>query len=249
MKARKNKHQMNSNVWNSTQDLEILLKVFGIYDFANANIIAKTDLEHFLSEIKTSLSNNKETYVHRVNLPQLYFSFKADQMAVIPHGIQTVNVILSLNYEYSEPYLELYDIFSFYQLNLVIKSYDGKMFAWHLDKECDTDGKFIHPLYHFHGGGKRIENKEAGELLILSSPRLAHPPLDLFLAIHFILENFLNTQTYAKQAGIFTNPQYQDIMIRAQKRVLDPYYSAIADVTKTEGYYHPHSLCPLYLEK
>lgn len=249
MKSKINKQQKNINVWNSTQDLETLLRVFGTYDFANTNIIAKSDLEHFLSGLKSSLSNSKETYVHNINLSHLLFTFKADQMAIIPHSVQMVYVVLSLEYEYSKPYLESYDIFSSYQLNLKIKSSDGKMFAWHLDREGGTDGKFIHPLYHFHGGGKKIEEKDAGELLILNSPRLAHPPLDLFLAIHFILENFLNTQTYTKQAGIFADPLYQDIMIRAQKRVLDPYYSAITDVTKTEGYYHPHSLCPLYLEK
>lgn len=158
-----------------------------------------------------------------------------------------VYVLLSLNYEYSIPYLANIDLFSKYQLDLEVKCNEGKSFAWHLDREPGIDGKYIHPLYHFHGGGKKVEGKNAGDLLILRSPRLPHPPMDLFLAIHFVLENFLNTKTYSRQMKIFEDPLYKEIIMRAQNRLLDPYYGAIVDKNKVEGYYAPHNLCPLYI--
>lgn len=46
---------------------------------------------------------------------------------------------------------------------------------------------------------------------------------------------------------IFEDPTYKDIMIRAQQRLLDPYYEAIVDKDRKDGYYVPHNLCPLYI--
>lgn len=243
---KKGKIDVESNPWNSLHDLELMLNSFEKYDFESEGIIGKSELQKFYNEKNKELSNGVGKYVKDVNLTNLFFSFKAEQLTTIPHDVSRVYVLLSLNYEYSSPYLRKIDLFSHYQLDIEVKCNEGKSFAWHLDRETDVDGKYIHPLYHFHGGGKKIEGKDAGDLLILRSPRLAHPPMDLFLAIHFVLENFLNRKTYAKQMKIFEDIQYKEIIMKAQNRVLDPYYGAIVDKNKMNGNYAPHSLCPLY---
>lgn len=244
-KSQKSNDGVKSRIWNSLHDIELMLNSFEKYEIGT--VLGKNDLQNFYNEKSHEVTNSKEKYVKKVNLSNLYFAFKAEQLSIIPHDVSMVYVLLSLKYEYSTPYLTNIDLFSDYQLDIEVKCNEGRSFAWHLDRETGTDGKYIHPLYHFHGGGKKVEGKDAGDLLILRSPRLAHPPMDLFLAIHFVLENFLNTKTYAQQVKIFEDPQYKEIIMRAQNRLLDPYYGAIVDKDKIEGNYAPHTLCPLYI--
>lgn len=243
--SKKNKNNIEPCIWDSLHDLELMLDSFEKYGFET--ILEKSRLQNFYTNKSYEVTDGKEKYVKKVNLSNLVFSFKAEQLSTIPHDVSMVYVLLSLNYEYSIPYLANIDLFSKYQLDIEIKCNEGKSFAWHLDRATGIDGKYIHPLYHFHGGGKKVEGKNAGDLLILRSPRLPHPPMDLFLAIHFVLENFLNTKTYARQMKIFEDPLYKEIIMRAQNRLLDPYYGAIVDKNKVAGYYAPHNLCPLYI--
>lgn len=242
--SKKNKNNTEPKVWDSLHDLDILLNSFEKYQFGR--VLESSQLQNLYKDKSHEVIGSVENYVKKVNLSNLLFYFKAEQLSIIPHDVSMVKVLLSLKYEYSYPYLANIDLFSEYQLDIEVKSGEEKSFAWHLDRETGTHGKYIHPLYHFHGGGKKVEGKDAGELLILRSPRLPHPPMDLFLAIHFVLENFLNTKTYAEQVKIFEDPQYKEIIMRAQNRLLDPYYGAIVNKDKVEGNYAPHTLCPLY---
>lgn len=242
---KKSNNNIEPRVWDSLHDLELMLNSFEKYEFGI--VLGKNQLQNLYNEKCREVIDGEEKYVKKVKLSNLFFSFKAEQLSTIPHNVSMVYVLLSLNYEYSNPYLANIDLFSEYQLDIEVKCDEGKSFAWHLDRATGTDGKYIHPLYHFHGGGKKVEGKDSGELLILRSPRLPHPPMDLFLAIHFILENFLNTKTYAEQVKIFEDPLYKEIIMRAQNRLLDPYYGAIVDKNKVKGNYAPHNLCPLYI--
>lgn len=58
--------------------------------------------------------------------------------------------------------------------------------------------------------------------------------------IHFIIENFFNKKTYSEQVSILENEEYQMIIEHAQKRVLDPYYSAIVNNQSSVGLYSAH---------
>lgn len=243
-KSKKSKNNIEPRVWDSLHDLELLLDTFEKYEFDE--VLERSKLYNLYNDTSHEVVDSEEKYVKKVNLSNLLFYFNAEQLSTIPHDVSMVYVLLSLKYEYSIPYLVSVDLFSEYQLDIEVKSDEEKSFAWHLDREATTHGKYIHPLYHFHGGGKKVEGKDAGELLILRSPRLPHPPMDLFLAIHFVLENFLNTNTYAEQVKIFEDTQYKEIIMRAQNRLLDPYYGAIVDKEKVDGFYAPHTLCPLY---
>jgi len=104
--------------------------------------------------------------------------------------------------------------------------------AWHFDRHIDEDGipKPAHPRYHFTFGGKRLENHLDGfakqhidGILLLDSPRLAHPPFDGVLAIDFVLSNFAGAQWQTLRAL----PEYIRIITYAQERLWFPYVAAL----------------------
>lgn len=136
------------------------------------------------------------------------------------------NVDLSLNTDQK-------DLISEYGLQLVIiGDADGKEYVncWHLDKdippqEGDTHNT-IHPSYHFQAGGDGLEGKDTGQLLLVTAPRLPHPPMDIFLAIHFVICNFFNKRDYPFVKNLFEDVDYQDILDRAKQRMFIPYFKA-----------------------
>ena len=148
-KSQKSKDGVKSRIWNSLHDLELMLNSFNKYGIET--VFGKNDLQNFYNKKSHEVTNGKENYVKKVHLSNLYFAFKAEQLSIIPHDVSMVYVLLSLKYEYSRPYLTNIDLFSDYQLDIEVKCNEGRSFAWHLDRETGTDGKYIHPLYHFHG--------------------------------------------------------------------------------------------------
>lgn len=70
---------------------------------------------------------------------------------------------------------------------------------WHLDTHIDPPGTSppdeAHPMFHLHFGGGRMAARRLakagcwGQMLEMHGPRIAHPPLDLILALDFILAN------------------------------------------------------------
>ena len=92
--------------------------------------------------------------------------------------VSKFSIILKTNYRLQAKLIDNTDIFTDYSLEIFIKGYkdvtedsdEYKFFCWHLDKEENTDGKFMHPLYHFHAGGKDIKDflYEESEVVIIS---------------------------------------------------------------------------------
>lgn len=116
--------------------------------------------------------------------------------------------------------------------NVDIEGYDENceeiFSSLHLDRHChNTVDNYVHPNYHFTFGGNNLEAK--GDIfkgiLVLSTPRLPHPPLDLILGIDFILQNYY---TVDKIRNVLDNSLYQEIISRAQYRLWRPYYSSIS---------------------
>ena len=169
--------------------------------------------------------------------------------------VKFLNISMVLNYEFNKNKDKTHDTFSKYGFNLAIKGYnketdqDKKYFCWHLDREPQTDGRFIHPLYHFHAGGSLMSNKvdEAYDDFVISSPRLAHPPMDVILSIHFLIQNFINGNEIKEKIELLSDDDYINIIERAQKRVLDPYFDSISDKTKQYEDYNKSNLFPLYV--
>jgi len=103
-----------------------------------------------------------------------------------------------------------------------------KRCAWHLDRhilgEEDNEAYGVHPLYHFQYGGHQMEEiKNLGDVLLLETPRLLHPPMDAILAIDFVLSNFAGTiWKTLREDGT-----YRRIVEEAQERFWLPYFKSI----------------------
>jgi hypothetical protein len=97
------------------------------------------------------------------------------------------------------------------------------MSSWHLDKSSSTHDKYCHPIYHFTFGGMHMtKNKhDYGQLLLLSSPRINHPPLNIILACDFIIRNFYAKDNHKK---ITNEPAYKMLIESAKSRYWK-YYS------------------------
>ena len=106
--------------------------------------------------------------------------------------------------------------------------------SWHLDKhirsqnENDGIGKgFTHPEYHFNMGGFALTKEESfnfGQILLIDTPRLIHPPLDIVLSIDFVLKNFYGIRV----KNLTDSGQYKTIISNAKERLWRPFYIALA---------------------
>lgn len=129
-----------------------------------------------------------------------------------------------------------HDIIKEYSLQLEIIGYTDEgqyLNCWHLDKDIPPSNGGIHnhthPSYHFQSGGRRVEELNTGQLLLLGAPRLPHPPMDIFLAIHFVINNFFGKSDYIFLESLFDDPDYQDILARAKQRMFVPYFQAFKE--------------------
>tara|TARA_R110001583_G_scaffold139828_4_gene292020 strand:+ start:4011 stop:4748 length:738 start_codon:yes stop_codon:yes gene_type:complete len=111
--------------------------------------------------------------------------------------------------------------------------------CWHLDKDIRKDengkpnkeAKYTHPLYHFQFGGNHLSDiKSEGSILLMGAPRIPHPPMDIFLAIHFVLNNYFNKKeaNYACLKELYNDDDYQAILERAKKRMWYPYFKGLS---------------------
>jgi hypothetical protein len=107
---------------------------------------------------------------------------------------------------------------------------DGPPFfcAWHLDRNegdnTEEESKnFVHPCYHFQFGGNQLPQELGyGRLLLVESPRIAHPPLDAILAVDFVLSNYFSTVWQ----DLRQDERYPRIVQQAQRRFWLPYAEA-----------------------
>ncbi|PHR88038.1 MAG: hypothetical protein COA78_36730 [Blastopirellula sp.] len=123
--------------------------------------------------------------------------------------------------------------------------------AWHLDKDIAEEGdgpkKYSHPLYHFQYGGANIDGLETGALMLMGAPRLPHPPMDIFLSIHFVFNNFFNKEEddYSCLKNLFADEDYIDILGRAKERMWYPYFKGLTDRSNSHSELNLASLFPL----
>ena len=227
------------------QDLTKLVDLLKKYDFENNNIIELYQLQNLIGQAK------KDESVYNYNIDNLVFNISASGMKPYPN-VTKLTVVIKLDYILNSNLSVEVDAFNTYSLELFIKGFEDttsieeyKFFCWHLDKEVNIDGKFIHPLYHFHAGGKRIKDIEKGNLIFISSPRIPHPQMDIILAIHFVIQNFINGKEITQKTKLLADDNYIDLIGRAQMRVLDPYFQSIAGAR--HSLFTKQNLFPLYL--
>ncbi|WP_415838537.1 hypothetical protein, partial [Rahnella bruchi] len=107
---------------------------------------------------------------------------------------------------------------------IIIKKSHG---SWHLDYHLPSGQPttFIHPMYHFHHGGRKMYNhQDYGNIMIMDAPRVAHPPLDIVLSIDFVIANFLGD----KWNLLMQDSAYTSLIKNAQDRWWRQYYLDIA---------------------
>lgn len=97
--------------------------------------------------------------------------------------------------------------------------------SWHIDKHNGTTTQYCHPVYHISFGGSHMENQPTnfGNLLLLNSPRVIHPPLDIILSCDFVIRNFY---TKNNNKRILESRSYQSIIKFAKERYWKPFARA-----------------------
>jgi hypothetical protein len=145
----------------------------------------------------------------------------------------------SVSYETTDPITSIDDKKVGFGLQVIIeiRELDNVIAqcAWHFDRhpdvkesgEKESTPKFHHPLYHVHFGGKEITKKKinSGNVLIVESPRLLHPPMDIILAIDFVLGNFYTSESLKK---LFEKPLYHKIVENSRRRFWQPFFLGLA---------------------
>lgn len=202
-----------------------------------------------------NLIGKSQTAIYNYSIGDLTFKIPISGMSPYPK-VAKLTISIDVNYSLQEDMSAQNDIFKAYSLELFIRGYADRtagdtdvsnFFCWHLDREENTTGDFIHPLYHLHAGGNQLKNEniDAGGLMFIGSPRIPHPPMDIILAIHFVIQNFINNGSFEQKSKLLANDDYQDVVDRARKRVLDPYFQSIAGANHDS--FTKQNLFPLYL--
>lgn len=117
-------------------------------------------------------------------------------------------------------------------VNILVWGEDGTeelITAWHLDRHLGNstdDSESDHPRYHFQFGGRRMWQAVTnyGQVMVPEAPRLAHPPLDGILAVHFVLANFFGNIWMS----LMENREYEKLVVDAQEMLWRPYVGALA---------------------
>ena len=154
----------------------------------------------------------------------------AENISVI---LQTDTIIQPVNASITDPVRSLN-----FDIQLIGSSTVSKsMMSLHLDKHSqitnptDGEGDYLHPEYHFTFGGRKMEDAhhqnywDFGQTLIMRSPRLMHPPMEIILGIDFILNQFIPREYISDLLG---KPEYQNIVKEIKKVIWRPYALAFA---------------------
>ncbi|MCF6182732.1 hypothetical protein [Lutibacter sp.] len=188
-------------------------------------------------------------------LKDIVFNLNKRISGSIPENLNKYKITLDNTISLNENDCSINDNINKYLFELNIDGYistnieDGKPYksCWHLDKHIEgAEPKYTHPTYHFHFGGEYLEGLDTGALSIFSSPRLPHPPMDIFLGFHFIISNFYSTKEYNFVEKLLHNYDYQQIIKRAQERLWTPYFKAF-DSTNTHQDFTMNRVFPLYI--
>lgn len=108
--------------------------------------------------------------------------------------------------------------------------------SWHLDRHnSKKKSSTIHPLYHYEFGGSEISKSEEfnfGDFILIDTPRIMHPPLDLVLSIDFIIKNYYKASDHS---SLTNKVLYKRYIKNAQLRLWRPYAISLA------SHYHDFS--------
>jgi hypothetical protein len=230
----------NSQLFDFARDISDFIKLVDKYEIP----IELTEL----SRLDSYLQYQDE---FKVEIKDLVFTVDKKISGTIPYEIEMITIYFSHECSFDKTKnIETHDTICHYSFQLHIKAYnnDAKEYTnwWHLDKNIESDPpKFTHPYYHLQNGGNEIENIDSGGLVMLGAPRIPHPPMDLFLGIHFVFNNFFSSKDFDFVKKILKDETYIDIIIRAQNRMWLPYFNAYAG--KKHSDFTISNVFPLYM--
>ncbi|SCY49761.1 hypothetical protein SAMN02927916_2306 [Flavobacterium anhuiense] len=226
------------------KDLEILLTLIKRYEI-DGNFKAIEDVIDVL---------RRKDFVD-YEFSNLEFYINGNMVGTLPDDVDLNYCIVKFDNKVAltNPIEKNIDSLHIYTLDLKIELYksrknkqDPKYSSWHLDKERNPENcKYTHPYYHFQFGGKKLEYLEPN-LGVLSSPRIPHPPMDIILAFHFIINNFYNNKSFKFVKKILNDHDYQTILSNSQKRIWDEYFKAF-QAKNTHEDYNFSKVFPLYV--
>jgi len=215
---------------------------------SNNGFMLFPDLSHLQNAAINCISNNN-SWQYSLSPMRMKLPYTPK---TIPNGAKDIEIQLEVsNTIIIHPENEIKDPFSKLNFDIIITSKKLKA-AWHLDKQSqlskkdkskscqikkqkkrtkssqdDKDGtnKYIHPEYHIAFGGNELDITDAGQLILLTSPRLMHPPMDVILGIDFIINQFI---PYDYAEVILTYPKYKEIVSAMKQLIWRPYFVSIA---------------------
>lgn len=150
----------------------------------------------------------------------------------IPRLLEDIEITLHLN---NEVILNLYKentvedpIINIETLNVILQS--GKYTSsWHLDRHVRTEEEktsdLLHPRYHLTFGGKYMENlqiddnDEFGRSLIVRSPRIPYPPMEVLLGLDWIFRHFIPKS----ELELLSDPAYNRAVNQLKTHLWKPY--------------------------
>lgn len=107
--------------------------------------------------------------------------------------------------------------------------------AWHFDAQGKRGASHcLHPRYHMTFGGRQLNPQltvdngkhQIDNLMLLDSPRFAHPPMDLMLAVDFVLSHFAGPKWTAARKDV----EYTKLLRLSQRRLWNPYFAATSKI-------------------
>jgi len=189
-----------------------------------------------------------------ITLPDLVFRIDKKISGTNPNEVG--RYVISLSHECcldaARHQAKTQDHITRFAFDIYIRAFVGSKehhFAWHLDQQIPSaTTKTTHPVYHFQAGGSAIENVNSGDLVILGAPRIPHPPMDIFLGVHFVLNNFYSTTDYPEVKRLFNDDDYLDVLRNSQTRMWASYFTAYAPGVPQHQFYTRKSVFPLHVD-
>ena len=192
-----------------------------------------------LNMIKKTLEKTSQTYSYSFSTINLFIPKELLPSHAIPKKFNKIEVVLSIkddivinrneNNKVEDPFfkLEKFNILLYCEK----KHYTS---SWHLDRHVQQENEAtpsnLHPIYHFTFGGYHMENlqldesDEFGRTLILRTPRIMHPPMELILGLDFIFTQFIPK----KDLDLLSDPSYIALIIELKTHFWLPFSLAMS---------------------
>lgn len=196
-----------------------------------------SQLESLVGKAKSTSSDNWEYNISRIIFRKINLERHVRPQIIKPNDEATLELEVGFNGVHKALTNKIFDHIKSLAVRITINlekidehyNFSERNSLWHLDKHDYTKQVHCsHPLYHFEFGGSNkteIEGFSYGDFILLDTPRIMHPPLDIVLAIDFVIKHFYS---YDDSKILTEKEQYKNIIKNAQYRLWRPYFLSVA---------------------